>query len=72
VPPRGIRDFEDGQNVGSQDLLERVLMVDPVIHVFGHVHEEYGYEKRDGTIFVNAAICDVGHKPIRKPLSLEI
>lgn len=72
VPPKGVRDFEDGAHVGSQPLIERVLLVKPEIHVFGHVHEQYGIEKSEGIMFVNAAICDVAHRPCNKPLKFSL
>jgi len=47
---------------GSRVLLERVLEVQPIIHVFGHFHEGHGITTHEdtSTLFVNAAICDGG------------
>lgn len=61
APPHGIRDeIYTGDAIGCRDLYERVAEVQPDIHVFGHVHERPGVERRDGTVFVNAA-CPSGH-----------
>ncbi len=57
-PPYGILDRTSrGEQVGDRALLGRVTEVRPTVHVFGHVHESAGMERREGTRFVNAA-CD--------------
>jgi Icc-related predicted phosphoesterase len=33
------------------------------VNCFGHVHVSSGIEERDGTVFVNAAICDRQYWP---------
>jgi Icc-related predicted phosphoesterase len=58
-PPHGILDVnKGGQHIGDSLLLERVLVVRPKLHLFGHVHEQNGRLERGGTTFVNAAIGD--------------
>jgi Icc-related predicted phosphoesterase len=54
-PPRGIGDrCVHGDEVGCDDLLDRVQEIRPRVHVFGHIHEAAGQWERDGTVFVNA------------------
>ena len=63
-PPFGIldsvADWEDGleaRHCGSQGLLERVIKVKPKLHVFGHIHESYGFIKQRYGIFM----CSIGY-----------
>ena len=46
-PPKGIRDYCDGGNVGCPSLLQAMKRVRPMIHCFGHVHEGSGIEVVD-------------------------
>ncbi|CAJ0760887.1 1450_t:CDS:10, partial [Entrophospora sp. SA101] len=42
-PPSNILDLVDGtENVGCEDLYQRVEEVKPLVHLFGHIHESYG------------------------------
>ena len=79
VPPLGILDVipptsrfgpEDG--LGSGQLLNKVIKLKPKYHIFGHIHESHGILVKDGTTFVNAAICDDDYKHAYEPIVLEI
>ncbi len=55
-PPEGILDLtRHGEAVGCRDLLDRVLEVQPRLHVFGHIHEAAGQRIVEGITFVNAS-----------------
>jgi len=57
-PPHGIRDENAGKvNAGCKDL-ERLVTerLRPRIHVFGHIHEGYGWINNGKTLFINASI----------------
>jgi Icc-related predicted phosphoesterase len=62
-PPFGILDgdyYANGDlkaNVGCMDLLNMVKELKPKLHVFGHIHADYGVEQREETLFVNCALC---------------
>lgn len=72
-PPRGVLDeTSTGENVGCDDLLRRVEGIKPRLHVFGHIHEAYGVEKRGRTIFANASSCDLSYDPIHLPLVFDL
>jgi predicted phosphodiesterase len=63
-PPMGIRDRTiTGEAVGCEELRAAVARVRPRLHVFGHIHESYGVEKLEGTMFVNASICTLAYRP---------
>lgn len=74
-PPYGIGDrILEGEHVGCVDLLERVKIVHPQLHVFGHIHEGYGmYEHTlPGTLFVNASTCTRQYKPTNPPVIVDL
>jgi Icc-related predicted phosphoesterase len=72
-PPLGILDMtEADEAVGCEDLLEHVRRVRPKLHVFGHIHEAYGRTEQDGTIFVNAASCDLAYRPVNAPVVVDL
>jgi len=73
-PPRDVRDriAHSGEPVGCPELLARVRTVRPAVHAFGHIHEGYGTESSDGTLFVNAAICDERYRPVNAPIVVDL
>jgi len=63
-PPYGILDRAyNGHRFGDKDLMKRVHLVRPRLHLFGHIHEQNGNMERFGTVFVNAAIGDNDEDP---------
>lgn len=65
-PPHGHGDFvarRGAGHVGCAELLARVGHVKPAVHCFGHIHEGAGVTQADGTLFVNASICDLRYRP---------
>lgn len=72
-PPRGIGDCcSDGRHEGCDDLLLRMKALKPKLHVFGHIHEAYEVVERDGTIYANASICNLGYQPVNAPLVFDL
>lgn len=58
TPPRGVGDrIVRGDHVGCDDLLDVVRARAPRVHAFGHVHEDAGITRVEGspTLFVNAS-----------------
>lgn len=73
TPPYGILDsLEDGTHVGCRDLLVKVENLRPEIHLFGHIHEEYGSKQLKTTKFLNASNLDVEYRCIYPPISFSI
>lgn len=59
-PPHGILDrVQDGQHVGCEELLKKVEAIQPLLHVFGHIHEAHGEEQHGTTRFVNASVLNL-------------
>ena len=71
-PPHDIGDKVGIENTGCKDLLQRVKIIKPKYHIFGHIHEGYGQDKVGETTFINASICDVKYRPINDPIEIEI
>ena len=71
-PPAGILDVNVyGKGGGCQDLMNRIKVVKPKIHIFGHFHLKNGIVEQDGTKFVNATICNEKYKPVHKPVVID-
>lgn len=71
-PPRGMLDFSiSKESTGSQSLLDRVRIVKPKIHVFGHIHEEYG-SWHQGVDFINASLVNEFYQNVNKPIVIEV
>ncbi|MFG0319139.1 MAG: metallophosphatase domain-containing protein [Planctomycetota bacterium JB042] len=72
-PPRGVLDVTvSGEAVGCDDLARELRRIAPRLHVFGHIHEAYGRVDADGTIFVNASICDVRYAASHRPIVVDL
>jgi Icc-related predicted phosphoesterase len=70
-------------HVGSVALKERVHEVVPDLHVFGHIHEDYGELSRyiqsmsdddynESIKFVNASICNLDYNAVNDPVVVEV
>ncbi|NJM06689.1 metallophosphoesterase [Candidatus Gracilibacteria bacterium] len=58
-PPHGIGDLTIHQDyAGCSDLREIVGLLQPRLHVFGHIHEGYGIYHGKTTVSINA--CSIG------------
>ncbi len=55
-PPRGVLDkVWNNESVGYDGYREFVDRAKPLVHVFGHIHEDNGYRKIGNTLFINCA-----------------
>ena len=71
-PPFGILDvLKRGEHMGCELLTERVKIVKPKIHVFGHNHFAYGYKEEDDTVYVNAAVVNEQYIYANKPITID-
>lgn len=64
-PPEGILDvtYYDKKSVGCPKLFNKVQELEPKLHVFGHIHEQYGRVKLGKTEYINASICTLQYDP---------
>jgi predicted phosphodiesterase len=62
--------FTHGPPSGCLELLERLRVVRPQLHLYGHIHEGYGVTCSDeipGTTFINASTCTEQYRPDNAP-----
>ncbi len=73
-PPYMLLDTVLRGNVGCKNLRAEVLnRIKPKLHVFGHLHWDGGKTlEENGTIFVNAAMCDESYEVHRKPVVISL
>ena len=72
-PPFGKLDYVpyDSVNVGCEELMKRVEEIKPKIHVFGHIHEGYGYVFDGNTHYINAAVLNGRYEFRNKPITVD-
>jgi Icc-related predicted phosphoesterase len=71
-PPYGILDIAGNITYGCPYLLQSILRIKPQYHLFGHIHDAYGIEKSNHTIFVNASLMNENYELVNEPVLLEI
>jgi len=63
-PPAGFGDIcFDGRRAGCEDLLERVKVVKPRLHLYGHIHDDGGAWITPQTSFVNVTTSECRRAP---------
>lgn len=74
APPRGLRDFSiaENNNSGCKVLRDKVLSVKPRFHIFGHIHEAYGIEHFEGSVFINASLTNGSEEIVNNPVVFEL
>jgi len=72
-PPFGKLDYVKypNENVGCEELMKRVEEIKPKIHVFGHIHEGYGYVFDGNTHYINAAVLNGRYEFRNRPLTID-
>jgi Icc-related predicted phosphoesterase len=63
-PPFGIGDRgPDGDRFGCEDLAARVIAIAPLLHLFGHVHQDGGVWQQGATCFANVTTWECERQP---------
>ena len=60
------------EHLGCEELAIRLCTIRPKVHVFGHIHGGAGRMERNGTLYVNASICDEDYRPINEPQVIDL
>lgn len=58
-------------NLGCELLKERIDIVKPKLHVFGHIHSSHGYKYTTHTRFINASVLDERYEYTYTPLTFD-
>lgn len=61
-----------GQAVGCAELKEKINLIRPQAHVFGHIHEGYGQLDECGTQYINASVLDERYNLTNNPIRATI
>lgn len=71
-PPRGIGDWT-GEPVrqGCEDLLTAVRRIRPLLHLFGHIHQDGGFWQQNGICFANVTCWECERGPTVVDLAVE-
>jgi len=72
-PPMGVLDKTLlGKRVGCEELLKKVEQIKPKLHIFGHIHEDYGVLPiKNSTTFINASSLDAAYLFMHTPIVYE-
>lgn len=72
-PPHGILDTcSDGFQAGCEELKEVVERIKPRVHIFGHIHEAYGFYSDGVTSYINASNCTLRYQPTNPALVFDL
>ena len=66
---------QTGNHQGCEELVDRLKIVKPDIHVFGHLHESYGWHFGTGddfTLYANVSACDINYQPNNPPVVVDM
>lgn len=68
-PPYGFGDtvINQSYHLGSTSLAERIRIVKPKVHIFGHIHTGKKYTKENGTSYYNVSILNDDYELTYKP-----
>ncbi len=70
-PAHGMLDHTpQGELVGCKDLFNRVMEVQPKIHVCGHIHWAYGQKNFFGVEFLNASVLNERYQYENEPIKI--
>ena len=72
-PPFGILDVVIGrtEHLGCELLTERLKIIKPKIHVFGHIHSGRYIFEQDDILYVNAAVLNEQYSYTYKPITID-
>lgn len=69
TPPCGILDkASSGQALGCEMLHERLQIIQPAVHIFGHIHNSHGQLQLNGTTYINASNIDTRKNLVNDPI----
>lgn len=72
-PPHGILDqVHGGEHLGCEELKIRLAAVKPKVHVFGHIHDDFGVAQSHRTTYVNASTCTEAYQASNRPIVLDL
>jgi len=64
--------IHNGERAGCKDLAEVIKELKPLMHVFGHIHEDYGIFKDNYTTHINASNCGHNYQALNTPIVFDL
>ena len=73
-PPKDILDYSryGNENCGCPLLRMRVFDIKPLVHIFGHIHGEYGIKVENEITFINASTVNERYNVVNKPIVIDV
>ena len=72
-PPYGILDKNMREkHTGCEELKKKVDILEPKLHIFGHIHEAFGIKKINKTTYVNASQLNHKYYLTNNPLVIKL
>jgi Icc-related predicted phosphoesterase len=74
-PPYGILDQsrrDRSDHLGCEELAKRIEVINPILHVFGHIHGSAGIELRGKTKFINASVVNEDYNVVNEPIVVDL
>lgn len=71
-PAYGILDFDDNIHYGDEQLLARIMEIQPRLHLFGHIHVQHGVTTEHGTTFSNGAMMNGDYTAFNQPNRIDL
>ncbi|MCH4821968.1 metallophosphatase domain-containing protein [Gramella lutea] len=72
TPPYGILDeIDSGLSLGCEELTQVLPLVQPKLHLFGHVHNASGSTKQNGIKYFNLSILDERMRIMHSPVIID-
>lgn len=73
TPPYGILDdVRNGIKMGCEELMAKIKIIAPTLHLFGHIHHGAGSVKRNNIRFMNATILDEQNRIMHSPVIFDL
>jgi Icc-related predicted phosphoesterase len=73
TPPYKVLDILDnGISIGCEELRRYVDVLQPRLHIFGHIHNSYGSVRTKNTLFINSCCLDGKYRSINTPITYSI
>jgi Icc-related predicted phosphoesterase len=63
---------EGSDPLGCEELAIRLAAVKSRLHVFGHIHDGYGFQQVEDITYVNASVCDEDYKPVNPVMVVDL
>lgn len=72
-PPHGVLDqVKGGTHLGCEVLRDRIAVVRPRVHAFGHIHDSFGIAQSRSTTYLNGCSCDEDYRPTHRPIVVDL